>query len=202
MLDSRLHDIPQHGSPSHGGGGPSHGGGDDVSVLRCPLCGTLLLSALIDTPIHTSPPSSRPFPQDLTDAQRQMLMMTLNRGAPPPGRGWDALGGSADGDRALWALIGLNGVVYYAWATTEDGRFMRKNFMVSEEALAHGRSTHAAPCAAQRRPRRGHSCGRTPSCNGGTRRVVPCLWASRRQTTRTPTRARTASTQPAQRQIC
>ena len=61
------------------------------------------------------------------------------RGAPPPGRGWDALGGSADGDRALWALIGLNGVVYYAWATTEDGRFMRKNFMVSEEALAHGR---------------------------------------------------------------
>ena len=30
-------------------------------------------------------------------------------------------------------------MVYYAWTTTEDGRFMRKNFMVSEEALAHGR---------------------------------------------------------------
>ena len=62
------------------------------------------------------------------------------RGAPPPpGRAWETLGGSAGGDRALWGLIGLNGAVYYAWATTEDARFMRKNFMVSEEALARGR---------------------------------------------------------------
>ena len=36
-------------------------------------------------------------------------------------------------------MIGLNGVVYYGWATTDDSRFMRKNFTVSEESLARGR---------------------------------------------------------------
>lgn len=44
-----------------------------------------------------------------------------------------------DGDCVLWVLIGLNGVVYYVWVMIEDGWFMWKNFMVSEEAFAYGR---------------------------------------------------------------
>jgi len=43
------------------------------------------------------------------------------------------------GDRALWGLIAANGGVYYLWATQGDERFMRKNFMVSEESIASGR---------------------------------------------------------------
>ena len=62
--------------------------------------------------------------------------------APPPGYGGafgSRYGIPNEGERALWALIGLNGVVYYGWATTDDSRFMRKNFTVSEESLARGR---------------------------------------------------------------
>ena len=64
--------------------------------------------------------------------------------APPPGYGGAfgsryGYGIPNEGERALWALIGLNGAVYYGWATTDDSRFMRKNFTVSEESLARGR---------------------------------------------------------------
>lgn len=45
----------------------------------------------------------------------------------------------SEGDRALWGLIAANGGVYYLWATQGDERFMRKNFMVSEESVASGR---------------------------------------------------------------
>lgn len=63
--------------------------------------------------------------------------------APPPGFMGSAFGGRRGGfgdeNQALWGLIAANGAVYYAWAVSEDTRFMRKNFMVSEEALARGR---------------------------------------------------------------
>jgi len=61
---------------------------------------------------------------------------------PPPGYGGgfgSQYGVPNEGERAVWVLIGLNGAVYYAWATTDDSRFMRKHFMVSEESLARGR---------------------------------------------------------------
>ena len=42
--------------------------------------------------------------------------------APPPGYGGAFGSIPNDGERALWALIGLNGAVYYGWATTDDRR--------------------------------------------------------------------------------
>jgi len=66
--------------------------------------------------------------------------------APPPSFIGSAFGGRGRGfgdgfgeNQALWGLIAANGAVYYAWATADDTRFMMKNFMVSEEALARGR---------------------------------------------------------------
>ena len=69
------------------------------------------------------------------------------RNAPPaPGYGGVVSQTFADASRrldhsttALWMLICTNAGVYYAWNASDDVRWMRKHFTVSEEALHRGR---------------------------------------------------------------
>ena len=66
----------------------------------------------------------------------------------PPGPGYGGVVGRTFSDvsrglnhttTALWGLICTNAGVYYAWNASDDIRWMRKHFTVSEEALHRGR---------------------------------------------------------------